>query len=197
MPVSSLPAKYGIGDFGKCAFDFVDFLSVTKQTCWQVLPLNPTSYGDSPYQSPAACAGNPYFIDIELLITEGLLSKEEFESFDFGNNPHKVEYTKFYGKRLELLKLAFKRFNKNEAYDQFLNENAFWLDDYALFMAIKSLYKEAGWLDWPQTLRRRDKDALKEIEKTQTRERTWEKDKIDSIPEGKSSDEMIKELYNK
>ena len=76
MPVSSLPAKYGIGDFGQCAFDFVDFLSETKQTCWQVLPLNPTSYGDSPYQSPAACAGNPYFIAPELLYKQGLLRQD-------------------------------------------------------------------------------------------------------------------------
>lgn len=165
MPIFSLASPGGIGTFGKEAYRFVDFLKAAKQSYWQILPLTPTGHGDSPYSSFAAFAGNPYFIDIELLITEGLLSKEEFESFDFGNNPHKVEYTKFYGKRLELLRLAFKRFVKNEAYDQFLSENAFWLDDYALFMAIKSLYKEAGWLDWPQTLRRRDKDALKEIEK--------------------------------
>ena len=82
MPVSSLPAKYGIGDFGKCAFDFVDFLDETKQKCWQVLPLNPTSYGDSPYQSPAACAGNPYFIAPELLHKQGLLTKDELDSYE-------------------------------------------------------------------------------------------------------------------
>ena len=79
MPISSLPCPYGIGSFGKSAYDFVDFLAETKTKCWQVLPLNPTSYGDSPYQSPSSVAGNPYFIDLEILCQKGLITKEELK----------------------------------------------------------------------------------------------------------------------
>lgn len=165
MPIFSLASPGGIGTFGKEGYRFVDFLKESKQRYWQILPLTPTGHGDSPYSSFAAFAGNPYFIDIETLIEEELLIKEEFELFDFGNNPHKVDYTKFYGKRLELLRLAYNRFSPDEEYDRFLAENAFWLNDYALFMAIKAINNDSDWHNWPQTLRRRDKDALSEIEK--------------------------------
>lgn len=146
MPVSSLPAKYGIGDFGQCAFDFVDFLDKTKQKCWQVLPLNPTSYGDSPYQSPASCAGNPYFIAPELLYKAGLLTKEELDSnlHDMG----KVDYGWLFNTRYDMLRRAFARFIPNAEYDDFCQKTARWLEDYALFMALKVHYNYCQWTLW-------------------------------------------------
>ena len=96
LHVSSLPGRYGIGSFGKEAYRFVDKLKAAKQSYWQILPLGPTSYGDSPYQSFSTFAGNPYFIDLEMLIEEGLLTKKECESTDFGSNPKKVDYKKLY-----------------------------------------------------------------------------------------------------
>ena len=110
MPIFSLASEGGIGTFGKEAYRFVDFLKSAKQSYWQILPLTPTGHGDSPYSSFSAFAGNPYFIDIEILIEEKLLKEKEFKSFDFGNNPHKVDYQKLEAGRLELLKIAFERF---------------------------------------------------------------------------------------
>ena len=146
MPVSSLPAKYGIGDFGKCAFDFVDFLDETKQKCWQVLPLNPTSYGDSPYQSPAACAGNPYFIAPELLYKQGLLTKDELDSYE--HEQGKVDYGWLFNTRYEMLRRAFARFTPDAEYEKFCQDSAIWLEDYALFMALKVHYNYCQWTLW-------------------------------------------------
>ena len=165
MPIFSLASPGGIGTFGSEAYRFVDFLKAAKQSYWQILPLTPTGHGDSPYSSFSAFAGNPYFIDIEALIEEKLLKEKEFKSFDFGNDPHKVDYSKLEGKRLELLRIAYSRFTPDDKYNTFLKENAFWLNDYAIFMAIKAINSGADWHSWPQTLCRRDKDALKEIEK--------------------------------
>ena len=117
MSISSLPSKYGIGSFGKAAYNFVDFLEKTKQKCWQVLPLNPTSYGDSPYQSPASVAGNPYFIDLDILCEEGLLEKEELE--ENINNSTKVDYGWLFNTRYILLRKAFARFVTNKKYNKF------------------------------------------------------------------------------
>ena len=114
MPVFSLPSPYGIGTFGRAAFDFVDFLHKAKQSYWQILPLNPTNYGDSPYQSFSSYAGNPYFIDPELLIEEKLLTRKEFESYDFGDDEKKVDYGKLYLNRLPMLKKAYDRFVPNK-----------------------------------------------------------------------------------
>ena len=116
MPIFSLPSPYGIGTFGAEAFDFVDFLCKSGQSRWQILPLNPTNYGDSPYQSFSSFAGNPYFIDIDALITEGLLTKEEADSFDFGDDPHKIDYGKLYSNRIPLLKKAYARFEPDSDY---------------------------------------------------------------------------------
>ena len=165
MPIFSLASPGGIGTFGSEAYRFVDFLKAAKQSYWQILPLTPTGHGDSPYSSFSAFAGNPYFIDIEVLIEEKLLKEKEFKAFDFGNDTHKVDYSKLEGKRLELLRIAYGRFEPDEHYNRFLEENAFWLNDYAAFMAIKAINGGADWHSWPQTLRRRDSDALKEIEK--------------------------------
>ena len=146
MAVSSLPGQYGIGTFGKEAFDFIDFLSATGHKCWQVLPLNPTSYGDSPYQSPASSAGNPYFIDPERLVERGLLKTEELSSYR--NVSTRVDYGWLFGARYEMLRLAYSRFMPNDAYGKFLAREADWLEDYALFMALKVRYNYCGWTAW-------------------------------------------------
>ena len=130
LSVTSLPSKYGIGCFSKEAYDFVDFLAEAGQRYWQILPLSPTNYGDSPYQSFSSYAGNPYFIDIETLIEEKLLTKEEADSFDFGSDPVKIDYAKLYKNRVPLLKMAWQRFSPDKEYYDFLNNNAFWLNDF-------------------------------------------------------------------
>ncbi|MBE6779969.1 MAG: 4-alpha-glucanotransferase [Ruminococcaceae bacterium] len=165
MPIFSLASEGGIGTFGKEAYRFVDFLKAAKQSYWQILPLTPTGHGDSPYSSFSAFAGNPYFIDLEVLIDEKLLTKKEFSTADFGNDPHKVDYEKIGSNRLQLLRLAFNRFKSDSEYDRFLEENGYWLNDFACFMAIKTANSQADWHNWPQTLRRRDPAALIEIEK--------------------------------
>ena len=146
MPVFSLPSRYGIGSFGKSAYDFVDFLEQTGQTCWQVLPLNPTSYGDSPYQSPASAAGNPYFIDLDLLARDRLLTKAEVAAHR--TDGARVDYGHLFNTRYKLLRLAHSRFRPTEEYRLFLGENQPWLDDYALFMALKVQYGFCSWTKW-------------------------------------------------
>jgi 4-alpha-glucanotransferase len=148
MPVSSLPSPYGIGSFGKGAFDFVDFLAETEQKCWQVLPLNPTSYGDSPYQSPASAAGNPYFIDLDLLAEDGLLTAAELKEVKF--KARRVDYGRIYFTRYEILRTAYSRFKKNAAYMSFCSKNAHWLEDYALFMALKVKNGWKAWVEWEE-----------------------------------------------
>ncbi len=160
MPIFSLPSKYGIGTLGKEAQRFVDFLAKSGQSYWQILPLNPTNYGDSPYQSFSSFAGNPYFIDIEDLIEEGLLDKKTADSFDFGSDPERIDYGKLYDNRLKLLRLAFENFKANDGYIAFINENYHWLEDYSLFMAIKNAHTDAPWQKWEKALRFRDAAAL-------------------------------------
>ncbi len=159
MPIFSLPSRYGIGTFGKEAERFVDFLKKSGQTYWQILPLTPTGFGDSPYQSFSAYAGNPYFIDLEQLIEEGLLLKAEVDACDFGDDPAKVDYGKLYAARLPLLKKAFARFVPDAKYTLFCEKNVAWLPDYALFMAIKQAHNDQCFDSWPAPLRRRDPAA--------------------------------------
>ena len=109
LPISSLPSKYGIGCFSKSAYEFVDALKAAGQSCWQILPLGPTSYGDSPYQSFSTFAGNPYFISLEDLIEEGVLTKKECDAADFGADPSSVDYAKIYQSRTGLLRKAYER----------------------------------------------------------------------------------------
>lgn len=161
MPIFSLPSKGGIGTLGKEAYRFVDFLEEAKQTWWQILPLNPTNYGDSPYQSFSSYAGNPYFIDPEFLIEGGLLTKAEFESFDFGDKDDSIDYGKLYENRMDMLKLAFFRFKENDGYKAFLEENSFWLEEYALFMALKNANDDMAWENWDEPLRFREPKAIK------------------------------------
>ena len=162
MPIFSLPSRGGIGTFGKEAYRFVDFLEKAGQTWWQILPLNPTNYGDSPYQSFSSFAGNPYFIDPEMLIADGLLREEEFLSFDFGSDPSAVDYGKLYENRIKLLSLAYSRFTPDKAYNKFCKENAYWLDEYVLFMALKNGDGDTAWNEWETPLKNRDKKAINE-----------------------------------
>lgn len=159
MHISSLPSPYGIGSYGQSAYDFVDFLHEAKQTYWQLLPLGPTSYGDSPYQTFSAFANNPYFIDLDVLIKEGLLLKSEAKTS--GDHPLLVDYEKLYKERFKILKKAFHRFDdSDESYQHFLKEEAFWLEDYALFMAIKHAHDGKSWLYWAENIRLRDEDVI-------------------------------------
>ncbi len=146
MAVSSLPSKYGIGSFGKEAFRFVDFLAQTGQVCWQVLPLNPTSYGDSPYQSPASRAGNPYFIDLPTLAAQGLLTQEEL--VENAHDTARVDYGWLFETRYPLLRKAFSRFSQDDAFRAFCQKESVWLKDYALFMALKVHYSYRPWTEW-------------------------------------------------
>ena len=125
MPIFSLPSPHGIGTFGREAYNFVDFLAKAGQTYWQILPLNPTNYGDSPYQSFSSFAGNPYFIDLDMLLEEGLLTVAEIIEADFGEDPLSVDYGKLYNNRIPLLKRAFARFEPDKAYKKFCRQNKF------------------------------------------------------------------------
>ena len=157
MPISSLPGKYGIGCFSKEAYKFVDWLKDAGQTFWQILPVHPTGYGDSPYQSFSTFAGNPYFIDLEALINEGVLTQAECDSMDFGDYDDDIDYAELYRSRYILLTMAYERSNisQNPEYQQFLAENRWWLDDYALFMALKNFFGGQSWSRWPQDIRLR------------------------------------------
>lgn len=157
LPVASLPSKYGIGCFSKEAYTWIDQLKEAGQSYWQILPLSPTSYGDSPYQSFSSFAGNPYFIDLEQLIEEGLLTKDECDEVDFGDNDSYIDYGKLYDNRFALLRLAYERSNiaHNPEFIEFIQENAHWLDDYALFMAVKKRFDGAGWSEWAEDIKKR------------------------------------------
>ena len=158
MPVSSLPSRYGIGGFGKSAYDFIDFLDATGQKCWQVLPLNPTSYGDSPYQSPSSVAGNPYFIDLDILKKKGLLTKEELGEQRYSSE--KVDYGRLFNTRYAVLRTAYSRFVPDKEYKAFVKKNSAWLEDYALFMALKVHYNYCQWTDWSEEHRDYNKAVL-------------------------------------
>ena len=162
MPISSLPSPYGIGTLGAEAWKFADFLAAGGQSCWQVLPLGPTSYGDSPYQSFSSFAGNPYFIDLDMLAQEGLLESEEFQSRNWGDDPGRVDYGLMYESRYPVLHRACQRLLAQERPDfaAFCQEQREWLEDYALFMALKGRFGGASWFTWPEELRLREAEAL-------------------------------------
>ena len=162
LPISSLPSKYGIGCFDKKAYEFVDALKAAGQSYWQILPLGPTSYGDSPYQSFSTFAGNPYFISLEELIKEGVLTKKECDSVDFGDNESSVDYAKLYEGRMILLRKAYERSNiyMDPEFRKFQEEEAWWLKDYALFMAVKKRFGGVQWSEWAEDIRLRWQNAL-------------------------------------
>ena len=161
MHISSLPGPYGIGSMGKHAYDFVDFLCKAGQSYWQILPLSPTGYGDSPYQSFSIFAGNPYFIDLDTLIDDGLLRQEELDAVEWFSDEGSVDYGCLYNNRSVLLKLAFERFTPDEGFYSFIGENP-WLDDYGLFMALKEHFGGVPWQSWPMELICRKEEALEE-----------------------------------
>ena len=152
LPISSLPSPYGVGTLGKAAYDFIDFLAAAGQSWWQVLPVGPTSYGDSPYQSFSTYAGNPYFIDLELLAADGLLTAAELAAPDWGTDPSRVDYEALYQHRFALLALAAERGWDRDAAQvrAFAAEHQSWLPDYALFMACKRHFGMAAWTAWPE-----------------------------------------------
>jgi len=168
LPISSIPSEYGIGGFSKEAYAFVDFLKEAGQKLWQILPLGPTGYGDSPYQSFSTFAGNPYFIDLEALIEEGLLTKEECDACDVGSHREYVDYEKIYYSRFPLLKRAFERafgeksYGEKTEYLEFVRENAYWLEDYALYMAIKDARDGMSFTLWEKEVRLREEGALEQ-----------------------------------
>ncbi len=172
MPIFSLPSKYGIGAFSKEAYDFVDFLAKSGQSYWQILPLGPTSYGDSPYQSFSTYAGNPYFIDLEKLISMKFLDKEEVDKVNFGSNEIEINYARLFKTRYEVLYKAYVNSGLSDnstkkpdedfkkEFDEYVKDNAEWLPDYALYMALKKRYDGLSWVEWPEDLRLRKKEAL-------------------------------------
>jgi 4-alpha-glucanotransferase len=159
LHISSIPSPYGIGSFGKKAYEFVDFLYEAEQTYWQILPLGPTSHGDSPYQTFSAFANNPYFIDLDMLVEEGLLKKDEIVSHF--NSDRYCEYDKLYDERFIVLKKAYHRFDvANYHFQQFVFDQRNWLYDYALFMSIKGYYHGKSWESWPADIRLRKPEML-------------------------------------
>ena len=166
LPIASLPSKYGIGSFSKEAYQFVDTLRESGQKLWQILPLGPTGYGDSPYQSFSTFAWNPYFIDLEQLINEGLITEEECNSYDWGNNNNYIEYEKIYLSRFKILRTAFERSNitENQEYRQYCMDNGWWLHDYALYMSIKDSFNGTSWIEWDTDIRLRNPEAIRRFE---------------------------------
>ncbi|MTI55554.1 MAG: 4-alpha-glucanotransferase [Geosporobacter ferrireducens] len=162
MHITSLPSPYGIGTLGKDAYEFVDFLERAGQKYWQLLPLGPTSFGDSPYQSFSSFAGNPYLIDLDLLVQEGLLRKADFQNTDFGSDREKVDFEKIYLQKLPILRKAYEN-SKKELADEimsFLEDHRDWVEDYALYMAVKKHFGMKPWKDWNEDIKQREENAL-------------------------------------
>lgn len=162
LAISSLPSPYGIGTLGREAVAFLDFLRSAGQRYWQVLPVGPTTFGDSPYQSYSSFAGNPYFLDLEQFIEQGLLTREAVEEVNWGSSAAAVDYARLYQARFPLLRQAFQadRCQTEPEYLQFCKENAAWLEDYAQFMALKERFSGAAWLDWDPPFRDREPQAM-------------------------------------
>ena len=166
LPVFSLPTEYGVGTLGREAYKFIDMLAASGASIWAMLPTGVTGYGDSPYQSFSSFALNPYFLDLGMLVSEKLLTKEECASCDFGSDPASVDYGLLYANRTPLLMTAYARAMEREGYRQELEEfeaSAPWLEDYALFMAIKDVQGGKPWYEWEDGLKNREPEALEEI----------------------------------
>ena len=164
MAMGSLPSKYGIGTMGKCAYEFVDFLKAAGQKYWQLLPLGPTSYGDSPYSSFSTFAGNPYYIDLDMLIREGLLKRSDVKNIVWGEDDERVDYGRIYQQRFKVLRIAFERGRDQYAAElaEFRAQNH-WVENYALYMAVKASFNMVSWLEWPdEGIRLHREDAVRE-----------------------------------
>ncbi len=162
MHISSLPNQYGIGTFGKEAYAFADFLAAAKQKYWQILPLCPTSFGDSPYQSPSAFALNPWFIDPEQLEAQGLLLREDYCNLELGADRNKVDYFKIYVNNETILRTAFtrRRLLPADDFKAFIQSHQSWLEDYALYMALKKHFDNNAWEFWDEDIKHRVPEAL-------------------------------------
>ena len=161
MHITSLPGPYGVGTMGKQAFAFVDFLKEAGQRCWQILPLTPTGYGDSPYQSCSTFAGNYYLIDLDTLVQEGLLKKREISGIKWNTREDKVDFGLLYNNRLKVLRLAYSRFKGDEAFEKFCEDQASWLPDFALYLARKDKFDGAPWYQWADALKFREQSTGK------------------------------------
>ena len=162
MHITSLPGPYGVGTLGKEAYRFADFLHKAGQRYWQVLPLTPTGYGDSPYQSCSAFAGNPYLIDLDMLVEQGLLEQSEIAACNWGNDETKVDFGLLYENRLDLLRKAYARFRDDEALTRFCAAHESWLPEFAHYMALKDQFGGRPWYEWPEELKHRNLIAVNE-----------------------------------
>lgn len=166
LAITSLPSSYGIGTLGDAAFQFVDLLVDLKQSYWQVLPIGPTAFGNSPYQSYSSFAGNPYLIDLDDLVREGLLESKEIRSFNWGSDAADIDYGMIYENRFKVLRMAYARFDvESEEFHNFEENEADWLDDYALYTALKRHFGDREWQSWDTAVRDRDPDTLREYQK--------------------------------
>ena len=166
LSITSLPSDYGIGTLGKEAYRFIDFLHGANQKYWQILPVGPISYGDSPYQSFSTFAGNPYMVDLDVLIEKGLLEEDYVKSIDWGCDPEHVDYGKLYENRFDVLKKAYLRHKEDDSLlnaqdiKNFCNEKK-WLDNYSLFMALKRYFGMRPWTEWPEeAIRKHQPEAI-------------------------------------
>jgi len=166
LPIASLPSKYGIGSFSKSAYDFVDMLKEAGQKYWQILPLGPTGYGDSPYQSFSTFAGNPYFIDLDTFVQNGWLTEDECAAYDFGNDARHINYEKIHQSRFKILRLAYERSSVIDTLEfiSYQKHNAYWLNDYCLYMAVKNYFNDISWILWEKDIRLRESEALRHYE---------------------------------
>ena len=166
LAISSLPSKYGIGSFSKEAYRFVDWLRAAHQSYWQILPMGPTGYGDSPYQSFSTFAGNPYFIDLDTLVDQGLLTDRECRERDWGDDGRYVDYRTIYEGRYPILRKSYERWKMTDSmeFSLFMDENKEWIYDYSLFMAVKDSLGGIPWTEWPQDIRNRQPDAVQKMQ---------------------------------
>ncbi len=167
MPISALPGSYGIGTLGKNAYEFADFAAESGYSYWQVLPVGPTSFGDSPYQSFSAFAGNPYFIDLEKLIEEGLLKSDELDESCFGTRPDDIDYAAIFNHRFDALKKAYSRsrHKSTAAYQDFLKKTTYWIEDYSFYMALKFHFNNHSWQEWEEDIKFRKPAAVAKYQK--------------------------------
>ncbi len=163
LPITSIPSEYGIGGFSKECYEFVDFLERAGQSLWQILPLGPTGYGDSPYQSFSTYAGNPYFIDLEKLIEAGWITREDCEEEETSTQDRYVDYGKIYETRFAILRKAYENsgIGRDAVFRKFCEDNAYWLDDYGLYMAVKNVFGGKSFIEWDEDIRFRRPAAMR------------------------------------
>ena len=162
LPLFSLPSEHGIGTLGKAAYEFLDFLSEAGQSWWQILPVGPAGSGDSPYQSFSSFAGNAYFIDLDMLVDDGLLTKAEVGAIECGGSAETVDYNALRENRMPLLRIAAQRglAREDAGFEAFCRDNARWLSDFALYMALKEHFNGSAWYEWPEDIRLHRADAV-------------------------------------